>query len=144
MKEKNSYNVFLKNKTMKIYFLVLFALIVAFLLYIFQSYLWIFLYALIFFVALRPFHALLLKYVKKRIFSSSIIIFMIISLVIIPAMYLLTILSQQAFELYGKINLTATYDLIRSIGDNSLVNSVLLFFDEIGRASCGERVFQPG
>jgi len=129
MKEKNSYNVFLKNKTMRIAFLVLFALIVVFLLYIFRSYLWIFLYALIFYIALRPLHRLLLKYVKKRIISSSIIIFIIICLVIIPSLYLLTILTQQIYTLYGKIDLSASYDILRSIGDNSLVESALLFFD---------------
>jgi predicted PurR-regulated permease PerM len=91
--------------------------------------LWIFLYALIFYVALRPLHDLLLKYVKKRIISSSIIIFIIISLVIIPAMYLLTILTQQIYVLYGKIDLAASYDILKSIGDNSLVSSVFSFFD---------------
>jgi len=129
MEENNSYNIFLKNKTMKSYFLVLFALIVVFLLYIFKSYLWIFLYALIFYVALRPLHELLLKYVKKRIISSSIIIFIIIALVIIPAMYLLTILSQQIYTLYGKIHLDESYNILKSIVDNNLVSSVLSFLD---------------
>ena len=129
MNEKNSYNIFLKNKTMKISFLVLFAVIIVFLFYIFRPYLWVFLYALIFYIALRPLHELALKYVKKRIISSSIIIFIIICLVIIPAMYLLTILSQQIYTLYGKIDLTASYDILKSIGDNNLIGSVLSFFD---------------
>ncbi|MCL1833713.1 MAG: AI-2E family transporter [Leptospirales bacterium] len=129
MNERNSYNILLKNKTMKISFLILFAVILAFLVYIFRPYLWIFLYALIFYVALRPLHGLLLKYVKKRVISSSIIIFIIISLVIIPSLYLLAMLSQQIYTLYGKINLAATYDILKSIADHSFVDSILTFFE---------------
>jgi predicted PurR-regulated permease PerM len=129
MKENNSYNMFLKNKTMRISFLVLFALIVIFLLYIFKSYLWIFLYALIFYIALRPLHALLLRYVKKRLISSSIIIFIIICLVIIPTLYLLTVLTQQIYTLYGKIDLTESYDILKTIFDNDLISSILSSFD---------------
>ena len=129
MNEKDSYSVFLKNRTMKISFLVLFAIIIAFLFYIFEPYLWTFLFALIFYIALRPLHELLLKHVKKRVISSFIIIVIIISLVIIPALYLLTILTQQIYALYGKISLAATYDIITSIEDNNLINSALLFFD---------------
>lgn len=139
MTENNSYEILFRNRTMKRYFLVLFAVIVLFLLYIFRFYLWIFLYALIFYVALRPLHELLLKYVKKRIFSSTLIILILLSLVVIPSMFLLMILSEQIYDLYGKIHFTVSYDIMKELGNYPLVDKTLTFFN-IEKADVGQRV----
>jgi len=139
MTENNSYETLFKNKTMKSYFLILFAVIVMFLLYIFRFYLWIFLYSLIFYVALRPLHEWLLKYVKKRIFSSTLVIMIILALVVIPSMFLLIILSEQIYDLYGRIHFTVNYDILKNIGENKLVDNALTFFN-IEKADLGERV----
>jgi len=139
MAEKNSYEILFRNRTMKMYFLILFAVIVLFLLYIFRFYLWIFLYALIFYVALRPLHELLLKYVKKRIFSSTLIILIILALVVIPSMFLLMVLSEQIYELYGKVHFTISYDSLKEIGNQPLVDKTLTFLN-IEKAELGQRV----
>jgi len=139
MIEKNSYETLFKNKTMKSYFLVLFAVIVIFLLFIFRFYLWIFLYSLIFYVALRPLHELLLKYVKKRIFSSTLIILIILALVVVPSMFLLIMLSEQIYDLYGRIHFTVYYDTLKHLGENKLIDSVLTFFD-VEKTDLGERI----
>lgn len=139
MQENNSYETLFRNKTMKSYFLVLFAAIIMFLLYIFRFYLWIFLYALIFYVALRPLHEWLLKYVKKRIFSSTIIIIIILSLVVIPSMFLLIILSEQVYDLYGKIHISIDYNALKEIGNHPSVDKVLAFFN-IQKADLWERI----
>lgn len=124
---------------MKSYFLILFAVTVMFLLYIFRFYLWIFLYALIFYVALRPLHELLLKYVKKRIISSTLVILIILSLVVIPSMFLLIILSEQIYDLYGKIHFSITYDFLQNIGNQPLVDKALAFFN-IEKVEVGQRI----
>lgn len=139
MTDNNSYETLFKNKTMKSYFLILFAVIVIFLLFIFRFYLWIFLYSLIFYVALRPLHELLLKYVKKRIFSSTLIILIILALVVVPSMFLLMMLSEQIYELYGRIHFTVYYDILKHAGENKLIDGALTFFD-VEKADLGERI----
>ncbi len=139
MTENNSYETLFRNKTMKSYFLILFAIIVMFLFYIFRFYLWIFLYSLIFYVALRPLHEWLLKYVKKRIFSSSLIILILLALVVIPCMFLLIILSEQIYDLYGKIHFTISYDTLKEMGNHPLVDKTLTFFN-IEKAEVGQRI----
>ena len=139
MTENNSYETLFKNKTMKSYFLILFAVIVMFLFYIFRFYIWIFLYALIFYVALRPLHEWLLKYVKKRIFSSTLVILIIMSLAVIPTMFLMIILSEQVYDLYGKIHFTINYEAIKNIGNHPLLDKALTFFN-IEKAELGNRL----
>ncbi len=139
MTENNSYEILFKNRTMKSYFLILFAVIVMFLFYIFRLYLWIFLYALIFYVALRPLHELLLKYVKKRIFSSTLIIVIILALVVVPSMFLLMVLSEQIYDLYGKIHFTISYETIKDIGNHPLLDKALTFFN-IEKSDFGQRI----
>ena len=139
MTENNSYEILFRNRTMKRYFLVLFAVIVMFLLYIFRFYLWIFLYALIFYVALRPLHEFLLKYVQKRIISSTLIILILLALVVIPSMFLLMVLSEQIYDLYGKIHFTFSYDILKDLGNHPLVDKLLTFFN-VEKADVEQRV----
>lgn len=139
MTDNNSYETLFKNKTMKSYFLILFAVIVMFLLYIFRFYLWIFLYSLIFYVALRPLHEMLLKYVKKRIFSSTLIILIIISLVVIPSMFLLMMLSEQVYDLYGRVHLSISQDILKDIGNLPIVDKFFVFFN-VEKFDLGERI----
>jgi len=80
-------------------------------------------------VALRPLHEWLLKYVKKRIFSSTLIILIILALAVIPSMYLLMVLSEQVYDLYGKIHFTISYDTIKDIGNHPLVDKTLTFLN---------------
>jgi len=129
MIKDNSYEILFRNKTMKSYFLILFAVIVMFLFYIFRFYLWIFLYASIFYIALRPLHEWLLKYVKMRIISSTLIILILLSVVVVPTMYLLYVLSEQIYYFYGTIHFTLNYDTLNDIGNNKLVTAVFNFFN---------------
>lgn len=129
MAESNSYETLFLNRTMKFYFLALFAVIIMFLFYIFRFYIWLFLYSLIFYVALRPLHELLLKYVKKRIFSSTLIILIILSLVVIPSMFMLVVLSEQVYDLYGKVHFNVSYDILKDLSNHHLVEKTLVFFN---------------
>ncbi len=124
---------------MKLYFLVLFALIILFLLYIFRFYIWIFLYSLIFYVTLRPLHEKILSLVKKRIISSSVIIILLLGVVIIPVLFMLVMLSEQAFELYNTLHFTFTNELLRDLGNHPLVEKGLSFFG-IDKADFVERI----
>ena len=129
MAESNSYETLFLNRTMKISFLVLFAVIVMFLFYIFRFYLWMFLYALIFYVALRPLHEWLLKYLKKRILSSTLVILILLALVVVPSMFMLIILSEQVYDLYGKVHFNVSYDMLKNLWNHPIVDRALVFFN---------------
>lgn len=139
MTESNSYETLFQNKTMKSYFLVLFAVVVMFLFYIFRLYIWIFLYSLIFYVALKPIHERILKYVKRRSISSALVILIILSLVVVPSMLLLFILSEQLYDLYNKIHFTVTYETLKNVGNHPVLDKILTFLN-IEKAEVGTRI----
>ncbi len=139
MTENNSYRQLQQNRRMKTYFLILFGLIILFLLYIFRFYIWIFLYALIFFVTLRPLHDRVLLLVKKRVISSSIIILLLMGIVIIPVMFMLAMLSEQAFQLYNDLHFSITQDFLNDIGNHPVVEKVLSFIG-LSKAEIGVKV----
>lgn len=139
MTENNSYRQLQQNRRMKTYFLILFGLIILFLMYIFRFYIWIFLYSLIFFVTLRPLHDRVLLLVKKRVISSSIIILLLMGIVIIPVMFMLAMLSEQAFQLYNNLHFSITQDFMRDIGNHPLVARALDYFG-LSKAQIGEKI----
>jgi len=139
MGNSNSYKQLQQNRKMKLYFLALFALIILFLLYIFRFYIWIFLYSLIFYVSLRPIHDFILKFVKKRVLSSTILILLLIGIVIIPTIIMLTILSEQAYELYISLQNVVTHEFLQKIG-NSVIAEKTLDFLKISKAQAGEKI----
>ncbi len=139
MINKNSYKQLQQNRMMKLYFRVLFGLIILFLLYIFRFYIWIFLYSLLFYVTLRPLHERLLVLVKKRIFSSSIMIFLLMGIVIIPVMFMLVLLSEQVFQLYNNLHFAITQELLKDFGNHPFVEKGLSFFG-VSKVEIGERI----
>lgn len=139
MIENNSYKQLQQNRGMKLYFLILFAVIILFLLYIFRFYIWIFLYSLLFYVTLRPLHDKLLSLVKKRLLSSSIMIILLMGIVIIPVMFMLVMLSDQVFQLYNNLHFTITQDFIKHVGDHPLVEKGLSYLG-ISKAQLGDRI----
>jgi len=104
MTDKKSYQILNKNKTMKLFFLGLFALIIVFLLYIFKYYLWVFTFSFIFYVALKPVFEKLNRKFKSRALCSTLMTLMLFFLVLTPSMLLLFSLYSQSTELYQKIN----------------------------------------
>jgi predicted PurR-regulated permease PerM len=61
------------------------------------------------------------------------------ALVVIPSMFLLLILSEQIYDLYGKIHFTVNYETLKNMGNHKLVDGILSFFN-IEKADVGERV----
>jgi predicted PurR-regulated permease PerM len=139
MINNNSYKQLQQNRMMKLYFRVLFGFIILFLLYIFRFYIWIFLYSLLFYVTLRPLHDRLLALVKKRLLSSTIMILLLMGIVIIPVMYMLVLLSEQAFQLYNSLHFTITHDFLKDVGNQPLVEKGLSFLG-ISKVEMGERI----
>ncbi|HPS57308.1 MAG TPA: AI-2E family transporter [Spirochaetota bacterium] len=129
MSDNASYELLNQNRTMKFVFLAIFAVIIGFLLFIFRGYLWLFLYSMIFFVVLKPMHDRVLSLVKIRILSATIVILFLLCIVIIPMMYLLVILGDQAYELYAQIHFDLSHDFIRQINQNKIVSDLMVLFN---------------
>lgn len=128
MSDKESYELLNQNRTMKIVFLAMFAMIIGFLLFIFRGYMWLFLYSMIFYVVLKPMHDRILALVKLRILSATIVILFLLCIVIIPMMYLLVVLGDQAYELYGQIHFDISQDFIKQINQNKIVSDLMALF----------------
>lgn len=129
MSDNESYELLNQNRTMKFVFLAMFAVIIGFLLYIFRGYLWLFLYSIIFYVVLKPIHDRLLSLVKVRVLSATIVILLVLCVVIIPVMYLLVVLGDQAYELYGQIHFDLSQDFINQINQNKIVSDLMALFN---------------
>ncbi len=89
---------------MKFFFLGLFALVIVFLIFIFRSYAWIFLFSLISYIALKPFFEKLHSRIKSRAACSTIVTLMLFFLVLTPSLLLLFSLYDQSSKLYRSIN----------------------------------------
>jgi len=98
--KNDSYFSLYTNKKLKILFFVLFSFVTLLLLYIYRYYFWPFLFAVILYIALRPTYEFVLKYLKKRVLSSAIIVISLFMLVLIPLFFLLLALADQTYEFY--------------------------------------------
>ncbi|MFC1671176.1 AI-2E family transporter [Spirochaetota bacterium] len=128
MKEKNPYLAFKENRTLKILFFVIFTLIIIGLIFIFRYYLWPFLFALILYLALRPFHEKLVKLVRKRSLSSLIVIIFLFALILAPIFLLLVSLADQTFQLYTLIHKKINSGLLQDIQNTAFAKEIIDYF----------------
>lgn len=125
MTEQNSYQIFKQNKTMRVLFLVLFSTIIMFLFYIFRNFLWVFLFAFIFYIVLRPLHDRILSSINIRLLSSSIVIIILFVVFILPLTFLLVLLTEQAMDMYRFIQIRIDSNYFSELGDSYAVQSIL-------------------
>jgi predicted PurR-regulated permease PerM len=97
---KNSFGSMSPEKRFRIMFLAIFFIVLIVTLYIFKFIFWPLLFAFVFFVALKPIHDFISKYISKKWIVTTIVILMFILLVFIPFLILLMSLADQAFEFY--------------------------------------------
>lgn len=88
---------------MKVIFFVLFFIITAGILYIFQYFFWPFLFALILYIALRPVQEKLLAHMRNRTLSTIAVIVILFIIIIVPFFYLVMNLANQSYQLYNII-----------------------------------------
>lgn len=144
MTKRNSYQLLNKNRTMKWVFLTLFAFIIIFLLYIFRVYIWVFLFSLIFFVALKPLFDRLYGKFKSRSLSATVITILMIILVLTPSMILVFSFSEQANNLYKRVDTSEKrVALLESIEKNETVERIFNYIEkntEIERSEISEKL----
>ncbi len=100
MEQRESYFTVSENRRLKILFLVLFLIVIASLGYIFRYYFWPFLFAIIFYMGLKPLLDYILKYLKIRLLCSTVLIIFLIAVILIPLFILLVALANQTYAFY--------------------------------------------
>ncbi len=129
MTENKSYQLLNKNKTMKWFFLGLFAFIIIFLLYIFRVYLWVFVFSMIFYVALKPLFEKMHNRLRNRALSATVVMILLFVLVLTPSMVLMFSLSEQVIELYKHVQVRVESGFLEHFEGNEYVDRVLEFLD---------------
>ncbi len=114
---KDSYYKLKTNKNLKFLFLVLFGIVGVGLLLIFRYYFWPFLMALILYLALKPGYDRIQARVKIRGLSSLLVIILLILLILVPFVYLLSSLTDQAYQMYSYIERHADEKYFERIGN---------------------------
>jgi predicted PurR-regulated permease PerM len=110
---------------MRILFLIFFGIIILFLSYIFRSFLWVFLFAFIFYIVLRPLHDRLLSLIPIRLLSSTIVIIILFVIFLLPLTLLLVLLTEQAMDMYRYIQIRIDSNYFAELGNSSAVLSIL-------------------
>jgi predicted PurR-regulated permease PerM len=94
--EKNSYSVISSNKNLKTIFLILFFVVLLIMGYIYKSFYWAFIFALVFYVSFKPFHDILIKYFKKRSLATMLVVLLFMFSIALPFYFLAASLVEQA------------------------------------------------
>ncbi len=98
---KKSYSKISKNIKLKTIFLILFFTVLFIMLFIFHDYFWPFLFALVFFIALKPVYDFLIKYLKNKLAAIISLLASFIILVVVPFFFLTFSLVKQTNEFYN-------------------------------------------
>ncbi|GAB4219331.1 MAG TPA: AI-2E family transporter [Spirochaetota bacterium] len=102
---RDSYKIVVQSKRLTTIFWVIFIGLIAGIAYIYRYYFWPFLFALIFYIGLKPLYTWILQYVKSRMLASFAMVGLIIVAILIPTFILLISLSDQVMEFYNFLQL---------------------------------------
>ncbi|MBN1501884.1 MAG: AI-2E family transporter [Spirochaetes bacterium] len=129
-KKQSSYDIIKSNRKLKLVFILLFLTFLLGVMIIYRYYLWSFLFALVFYIALLPVHDLFVKFLKNRTLSTVIIIILFLLIVIIPVSYVLAALSDQTVEMYNLLSKNFNYQsILDSIARNPVIDKVSSSFN---------------
>ncbi len=98
-KRESYFKITESEKLRRLFFLLFFVVLVS-LAFIYRFYFWPFLFALIFYMALRSLHDSIVKIVRSRMISSLIMVCLVILLILLPLFFLLLSLVNQSYEFY--------------------------------------------
>ncbi len=102
---RDSYKIVVQSKRLTTLFWVIFLGLIAGIAYIYRYYFWPFLFAIIFYIGLKPLYTWVLQYVKSKVFASFAMVGLIIVAILIPTFFLLISLSDQVMEFYDFLQL---------------------------------------
>ncbi|HEY1405441.1 MAG TPA: AI-2E family transporter [Spirochaetota bacterium] len=128
------------DKRFRLVFLAIFFAVLFAIAYIFRFFLWSFLFALVCYVALKPLHDYLLRYIKRRWVCTFIIISVFTLVIIIPFFLLLTVLADQTLKFYHILDKQGlSYEIQQYLYGNDNIRKGMNFFN-ISRAELLEQI----
>ena len=108
--------------------MILFGAVIAALMYLFRHYYWPLLTALILYAAMHPLYDRILKIVKRPYIASSLIIFALIITILVPLLFFILSLADQAYLLYLTVQEKINLGVLDQIRTNDLFNRGIAYF----------------
>ncbi|HOO70469.1 MAG TPA: AI-2E family transporter [Spirochaetota bacterium] len=128
MQKSESYSIISQSKQLRVLFFILFSVVIFLLAYLFRHYYWPLLVALVIYATLRPLYDWLLKYIKKPVVASSVIVFVLISLFLIPFFFFFLALVDQTYQLYLMIQHKISLGILDEIQKSEIFNRIVTYF----------------
>ena len=129
MVRRDSYFELQQNKTLKILFFILFGAVIAGLVFIFRYFFWPFLFAMLLYMALQPVYNFIMRYIKKRGISSTVMILFLILLIMVPMFFLVAEIVNQLYHLYSVVQTEIKAGTIQDIYNSQYVQKVLAYLN---------------
>jgi predicted PurR-regulated permease PerM len=98
--KKDSISSICEDRRFRLAFLALFAVVSFAIMYIFRHYMWPFLFAVVFYIALKPLYVRICRRVRRKWIAATITVSLFVMLIVIPLLLLLLALADQTFEFY--------------------------------------------
>jgi len=129
MNSNEPYSNIRDNKLLTALFLLLLGLVIAALFLIFRPYFYSFLFAIILYFPLRTVYNKVLGVFKKKALSAALVIFMLFTVIVIPASFIMSSLANQTFVLYNMLQSKINTDTLSVVHDNEELRDVLKFLN---------------
>lgn len=129
MEEKGVYSNIRESRILTVLFLLLLAAVLFGLFYIFRPYIVSFLVAITLFFLLKGLHEKVLKLVRKKVISATIVVMLLCIVVISPITYILLSLGDQTYQLYYFLHEKINAGLIDRVHESEAFAGFLRFFD---------------
>ncbi|MDY6935924.1 MAG: AI-2E family transporter [Spirochaetota bacterium] len=130
IEKRDSFTTLKQNKKLTILFLIIFFIVTFSLIYIYRVFFWPFIFACIFYIALRPVYDWVTKYIKNRLIGSLLVTIFLFMIVLIPLFFIMLSLADQFYEFYlflhQKINIAFINDFIKK---SDITKTIFSFFN---------------
>jgi predicted PurR-regulated permease PerM len=129
MVPRDSYKIVVQSKKLTTLFWVIFIALIAVIGFIYRYYFWPFLFAIIFYIGLKPLYIWLCKYLKIKVVSSFAVIVIIIITILLPTFILLVNLADQVMEFYNLLQLQFDPKIFKQyFTHNEVIKNILNYF----------------
>jgi predicted PurR-regulated permease PerM len=138
--KQESYIKLIESKKLKILFFILLSVVSLSIIYIFSYFFWPFLIALILYIALKPVFNYIVKYLKKRLLCSTLVVSSIIIFVMIPLFFVLVLLANQAYEFYLYLQHQFEAGIFHDFLQNSKILTKILVYMNISHGEILQQI----
>ncbi|MFH0975601.1 MAG: AI-2E family transporter [Spirochaetota bacterium] len=139
--KQESLSKIIEDKRLRLLFFGILTAVFILVIYIFRSFVWPSLLALVLYISLRPLFNFLLKYFKNKSLCSSIVIFSILVFVIFPLFFILLMLADQAYEFYQYIQHQFKAGVFNEILQSNIIIKEILDYIDISHIDLSKQIF---